>query len=432
MPFEPRRWMIVALSVAWAILTLWLLWQSASAAVRVSEYSFRRLMTGPGYLVAQQLQPLSTEQREERLQTLRQYFQYPVTLVEKDSVELPPQASIMLSHQQAAQGSDEEIAYYQLDKDTLIQFGPMWGSAAMEDVLRTPIYLWTALASSAPLLFLSLAAWKRRRARQTDMDAIVASLRQLVRSPAGMLPAVGKEWRPLLLSLQKHAEEIAAMSDRHKEVSQAVSHELRTPLARMRFALVLLGRSDDPVTRTRLQERLQTDIEELESLVRASLTFARLADAPARLLREPIAIQDWLQKECSGLADHSHFLEISVEPTALEIVGDRALMHLFTRNLLGNAVAHARSRVKISAWRHDPDHMALVVEDDGPGIAVEDRERIFEPFVRLQAGTSEHAGFGLGLALVKRAVHWHRGEISITQSPLGGARFQVTIPLRLT
>ncbi|WP_277620670.1 sensor histidine kinase, partial [Neisseria meningitidis] len=118
------------------------------------------------------------------------------------------------------------------------------------------------------------------------------------------------------------------MGERHREVSQAVSHELRTPLARMRFALALLSKSADPDTRTRLQERLQTDIEELESLVRASLAFARLADAPSDLQHEPINIHDWLQQEFALLDGHHRLLTLETQPADLELIGDRALLHL--------------------------------------------------------------------------------------------------------
>ena len=79
--------MAIVAGLLWTALTLYLLWLSAGASVAVSEASFRRLMTGPGYLIAQQLKPLSAKQREVRLDVLRQHFQYPVNLVERDSID---------------------------------------------------------------------------------------------------------------------------------------------------------------------------------------------------------------------------------------------------------------------------------------------------------------------------------------------------------
>ena len=424
-----RRWSIIVIGVGWTGSILGLLWLSASAAVGISEYSFRQLMTGPGYLLAEQLRPLSTAQREQRLILLRQHFQYPIELVAADSVELPPQARTMLLHLQAAQNSDEEIAYFSLGDDTLIQFGPMWGSAALTYVLGSPVFLLTAAAASAPIVVFSVAAWRRKQRWCRDLQEITACLTGMARSPAIMLPAVDREWMPLVLAMRRHVEDLSAMNERHKEVSQAVSHELRTPLARMRFAMMLLGRSEDVATRNRLQERLQLDVDRLESLVRASLRFARLTDAPARVAREPIAVLTWLREERMDVDDKGFVINVTAQPEHLQFTADRDLLHLIARNLLENALAHGRSHVIVGARLDETRQMILEVEDDGPGIAAEDRERVFEPFVRLAPGGEESSGFGLGLALVRRAVYLQGGSIGISTSALGGACFRVTLPL---
>ena len=198
-----------------------------------------------------------------------------------------------------------------------------------------------------------------------------------------------------------------------------IRDRLRTPLARMRFALTLLSKSEDPPTRARLQERLQTDVEELEALVRASLAFARMAGAPTDLQHEPINLRDWLHQEFALLDGHHRQLSLETEPAQLELIGDRALLHLIVRNLLSNAITYARDRVCVSATYQGEQHLVLHVDDDGPGILAENREKIFEPFVRLAMGGDEPSGFGLGLALAKRATQWHHGELSVTRSPLG-------------
>jgi len=416
--------------LAWGALTVWLLFLSAKGAVGVSEYSFRRLMSGPGYLLVEQLRGLSGEAREQRLQELQRRFQFPLTLVPRDSVELAPEAGVMLDNEHAVLGVSEEIAYYALDRDTLIQFGPMWGAAAMEDVLNLRIYWLTAAAAALPLPLLLLAAWQRRRKRAATMAALGSSLSQLARAPALILPTAEGEWVPLLAALQQHAHSIAAMSERHKEVSQAVSHELRTPLARMRFALALLERGADEDTRLGLQQRLLKDVLELESLVRASLAFARLADAPAALAREPVMLRSWLQDELDALELAGQPAELAIDTTARELRGDRALLHLIVRNLLVNACTYGHGRLRLSVANHGSAHIVLHVDDDGPGVALEDRERIFEPFVRLMPHDADSTGHGLGLALAKRAAHWQQGDIQVTRSPLGGARFSLVLPLQ--
>jgi len=417
--------------IAWGALTVWLLFLSAKSAVGVSEYSFRRLMSGPGYLLVEQLRGLSGKARQQRLQELQRRFQFPLTLVPRNSVELAPEAGVMLDNEHAVLGVSEEIAYYALDRDTLIQFGPMWGAAAMEDVLNLRIYWLTAAASALPLPLLLLAAWQRRRKRAATMAALSVSLSQLARTPALILPTASAEWMPLLAALQQHAHNIAAMGERHKEVSQAVSHELRTPLARMRFALALLERGADENTRRRLEQRLLKDVLELESLVRASLAFARLADAPAALTREPVLLQSWLQEELDALEPGCGQAELEMQTTLRELRGDRALLHLIVRNLLVNARTYGHGRLRLSVGNHGSASIVLHVDDDGPGVALEDRERIFEPFVRLAPHDADHTGHGLGLALAKRAAHWQQGDIQVSRSPLGGARFSLILPLQL-
>lgn len=342
----------------------------------------------------------------------------------------------MLANGQAVQGSTEEIAYYALDRQTLIQMGPMWGSASLGDVARQPVFWLAGAACFVPLLLLALAAWSRRRQRAESMTALIGTIGQLARTPAAVLPAIGAEWAPLLRALQQHAGQIGAMAERHKEVSQAVSHELRTPLARMRFALALLGRGTDEDTRARLQQRLLRDVGELEALVRASLAFARLADAPAVPGNDRIALRAWLEEELAALDAGNCALTLAVDVDGDELRGDRALLHLVLRNLLENAVRHGSGQVRLEVRDHGHGRLLLQVDDDGPGIPQEDHERIFEPFVRLNPhdraeGDDGHNGsLGLGLALVRRALHWQQGEVSVGRSPLGGARFSVIVPRR--
>lgn len=426
--FKP--WMALVAGAGWAGLTFYLLWLCANTAVYVGEYSFLRLMAGPGYLVAEQLKTLPADQREARMQTLRERFQYPVALIKLKDVELPPEALIMLKHQQPAQNSDEDMTYFPFDDETAIQFGPLWGTAEVKDLLTFPVYWVTACVAALPLVLLLWISLRTRRQRSLDLDTLNGCLGELAHTPNALLPAMGKEWTPLLHTLQQHAQHITAMGERHREVSQAVSHELRTPLARMRFALTLLGKSEDAATRNRLEKRLQIDVEELEALVRASLAFARMAGAPSDLHYEPIPICDWLHQEFALLDGHHRRLSLEIEPLHLELIGDRALLHLIVRNLLSNAITYARDQVRVSAAYHDPHHLVLHVDDDGPGVVAENREKIFEPFVRLAMGGDEPGGFGLGLALAKRATQWLRGELSVTRSPLGGARVSLVLPLR--
>ena len=98
------------------------------------------------------------------------------------------------------------------------------------------------------------------------------------------------------------------------------------------------------------------------------------------------------------------------------------------RNLVDNAARHADARVEV-ALRDGGDHVDLIVEDDGPGIPEDQRERVFERFVRLDEARSRDAGgSGLGLAIVKEIVSAHGGTVAVSTAGLGGARFVVRLP----
>ncbi|KAG1244107.1 hypothetical protein G6F65_021995 [Rhizopus arrhizus] len=96
-------------------------------------------------------------------------------------------------------------------------------------------------------------------------------------------------------------------------------------------------------------------------------------------------------------------------------------------NLLQNAIRHAGGRVQVSLTSPAPQEYVLTVDDDGPGVPPADRERIFEPFIRLDESRDRGTGgTGLGLAIVSRVARWHHGMALATDSPLGGARFVVS------
>jgi len=114
--------------------------------------------------------------------------------------------------------------------------------------------------------------------------------------------------------------------------------------------------------------------------------------------------------------------------SAGRVDGERRVLEMVIRNLLDNASHHATSEVAVGV-QHDDGQVVLTVDDDGPGVPPEDRERIFERFARVDDGRARNdGGAGLGLALVRRVVTAHHGTVVCTESPLGGARFEVRLP----
>jgi signal transduction histidine kinase len=114
------------------------------------------------------------------------------------------------------------------------------------------------------------------------------------------------------------------------------------------------------------------------------------------------------------------------------VVGDRGALARLVRNLADNAARHAGTKVALAVSAAG-DEAIVRVDDDGPGVAVADRERVFERFTRLDEGRARGAGgAGLGLALVRAVAVAHGGTVAVLDGPVGGARFEVRLPLAPT
>jgi signal transduction histidine kinase len=206
------------------------------------------------------------------------------------------------------------------------------------------------------------------------------------------------------------------------------SHELRSPLAVIRQAAELSQTHPDRVGAEQLADDVLAETARLEGVVGALLTLARSedrVDAP----NEPVDLDDLVFTEVARQRDRSEAILDVSDVGAGRTTGDVVLLAQVVRNLLDNAVRHARSTVTVGL--HQSGGTAtLYVEDDGSGIAPGDRDRVFERFVRLdEARARDDGGSGLGLAIVASIVHAHGGSVRVTDGRTGGARFEVVLPM---
>jgi len=211
------------------------------------------------------------------------------------------------------------------------------------------------------------------------------------------------------------------------------AHELRSPLTVLlgEITLTLRRERDAPEYRAALEEAL-TAAERMRDLADGLLTLARMGAAEPSP-RESVALADVVraavdevsvQAEVRGVA-----LRVDAEPAAVD--GHAMDLQRLVRNLVENAVRHARQRVSVTCARRG-GRAEVAVEDDGPGVAPHERERIFEAFHRGEAErAADGQGAGLGLAIVREIARRHGGEVTLDASgALGGARFVVGLPLR--
>ena len=237
--------------------------------------------------------------------------------------------------------------------------------------------------------------------------------------------------------LAMHIDDMTASIERHlgqqKSLLQAVSHELRTPLSRIRFTVEMLDIDEsDPKALERV-DSIDEDLTEIDNLIKELGYFNYVDAGKGRQHFESMALRDLIDATL-------HQRSLSIGDFDVELVGITADMVIeadptaFKRvigNLVSNASRYAKKTIRIrAAYSDDRKAIRVSVEDDGPGIPVDMRTRIFEPFVCLEASRSKSmTGCGLGLAIADRIMRVHDGSIEALDSDLGGAQMLTIWPV---
>jgi two-component system osmolarity sensor histidine kinase EnvZ len=195
-----------------------------------------------------------------------------------------------------------------------------------------------------------------------------------------------------------------------------VSHDLRTILTRFKLSLLFLDQTPEV-------EDLKRDVDEMSRMLEGYLAFAR-GDAGEQAVETDLRVL--LQELQSDAERQGHGLVLDIVGDPIVTVRPDAFRRLLY-NLVANAARHG-DRIEISA-NHETRWLVLHVDDDGPGIAPEMREEVFKPFVRLdEARNQDEGGSGLGLAIARDIARSHGGDITLSESPLGGLRATVRLP----
>ncbi len=204
-------------------------------------------------------------------------------------------------------------------------------------------------------------------------------------------------------------------------------HELRSPLATISVLLERLAEDRPAEQRREIAERASDEVDRLALLVDDLLTLASADERAVVLHTADVDLDDVVLAETGVLRSRGMPVWVSVEP--LRVVGDQARLGRVVRNLLENAERHMESQVRVTL-RHEGDEAVLEVDNDGPPIAPEDRDRVFGRFVRLDDSRARGTGgTGLGLAIVSEVATAHGGTAEATETPEGWCRFVVRIPL---
>lgn len=304
-------------------------------------------------------------------------------------------------------------------------------AAPLEDEQETLNTVAALLAVAVPLLLalVALTTWlvTGRALRpvaliRREVDGITAE--HLDRRVP--VPATGDEIAALAATMNGMLDRLDDAARAQRRFVSDASHELRSPLATLRQHAELAQLHPETTSAEELAEVVHDEGLRLQGIVDALLLLARLGEGAADAV-EAVDVDDIALAEVSRLRTAGCSVD-GAGIGAARVRGSARLVGQLLRNLADNASRHARSRIAIGVAERR-GQVIITVEDDGEGVPVDERERVFERFVRLDAARSRDAGgSGLGLAIVRGIVDAMDGDVRIDDSRWGGARFVVTLP----
>jgi two-component system, OmpR family, osmolarity sensor histidine kinase EnvZ len=271
------------------------------------------------------------------------------------------------------------------------------------------------LVGSAGLLFGIAALFMRNQVRAIRRLARSAEAFGMGRDVPAIRPEGAAEVRQAAAAFNRMQERIRRFLAQRTEMLAGVSHDLRTPLTRMRLALAMLPRTEE--LREDVAE-MTADVEEMDRMIGGYLAFARGEGIEQA---QPVNLATILDDVAVGARRAGAMLELDV-PADLTLKLRADAVRRAVTNLVDNARRHARHVVLAAVTQGRS--VLVTVDDDGPGIPADRRESVFRPF---ESGSS--GGTGLGLTIARDIVRAHGGEIVLEDSPLGGLRARIRLPV---
>jgi signal transduction histidine kinase len=238
-------------------------------------------------------------------------------------------------------------------------------------------------------------------------------------------PAQADEIARLAATMNRMLDRLEQAQEQQRRFVSDASHELRSPIAVIRQPAELALAHPDRIALSELATTVRTESLRLQLLVDDLLLLARSDEGMLGLERRPLDLDDIVFDEAKRLRSSTDLHVDTVGVSGGRIDADPAAIRRVLRNIIDNAARHARSTVTLRLAQSN-GQVVLDVDDDGPGIAIADRARVLDRFVRLDdARTRDGGGAGLGLAIAAELVTAHGGDIAVDSSPTGGTRVRL-------
>lgn len=304
---------------------------------------------------------------------------------------------------------------------------------SLENVADATATVSGLLAVATPLLLgvVALTTWfvvgralspVERMRREVD-EVTATSLDRRIADPGGS-DEIGR----LAATMNRMLDRLDAAQRSQRQFLSDASHELRSPLSSMRQYAEVTRAHPHSMRDGELADVVLDEGARLERLVQGMLVLAKADERTLAPTRVAVDLDDLVLAEARRLKDTTGLSIDTIAVGPARVLGEVGLLGQAVRNLADNAARHAATRVQFEL-SEQADQVLLAVSDDGTGIPPEQREWIFERFVRLdEARARDSGGSGLGLAIVREIAVAHGGSVTATASGLGGARFEMRLP----
>jgi two-component system sensor histidine kinase QseC len=285
-------------------------------------------------------------------------------------------------------------------------------------VRRIALHLASPLALGLPVLIVLL--WFSISRGLNPLGVLTREIQ--TRKPDNLVPldaaSAPGEVRPMVLALNGLLQRVTHTLEGERRFTANAAHELRTPLAAIQAQLHVVRKSETEDEHQQALQQLQHGVERGIRLVGQMLTLARLDPDQALPEAQPVNLGEIAQTVCAELAplalQREQTLELAIEPGLAALSGNADMLSMLLSNLVDNAIRYTPrdGRIDVAVSRRMTG-LLIEVSDDGPGIAAEQRERVFDRFYRI--ASQGQAGTGLGLAICRRIAELHKAQLVLTE-----------------
>ena len=232
---------------------------------------------------------------------------------------------------------------------------------------------------------------------------------------SGIRPSGASEIRKAAYEFDRMAKRISRHLKQRSEMLSGISHDLRTPLTRLKLQLAMLNQKD-------LSAKMSKDIDEMENMLNTYLQFAK-----SQVLEESVAIN--INKLFDEIANEKNSKNFYLDlPFQIILVGRKNALKRCFNNIIENGLNYAKN-VYVHMSK-STNRLNIFINDDGPGIPLDQYKNVFKPFYRLDKSRNlNHAGVGLGMSIAEDIIRSHGGDIELSESKQKGLQVKISLPL---